>query len=253
MGGLGNYMFQIAAALSLAEDNSTKSSFNFKNAQRIHNDISTYKSNLFRKITVDDDLNIKNTYVERDFFYSPIRYEGKDLRLHGYFQSEKYFKHNRDLILKTFDLDKSTKDYVDRKYGSLFLGDTISLHVRRGDYVRLKHVYGDLFKRKYYKKAISIFPDKRYTVLVFSDDIAWCKKNLDNRDHNFIYIDGELDYVDMYMMSLCKNHIIANSSFSWWGAWLSKHKNTISPYLWFNPSSKDYDDRDLVPENWIKI
>jgi hypothetical protein len=102
----------------------------------------------------------------------------------------------------------------------------------------------------YYEKSVSIIgEDKLY--VIFSDDINWCKENL-NFIKNKIFVTDNLDYQDMYLMSMCKNNIIANSSFSWWGAWLNKNTNkkVVYPYIWFNFGP---DASQIGCENWIKI
>ena len=95
------------------------------------------------------------------------------------------------------------------------------------------------------------FPPKT-KFLIFSDDITWCKKNFIG--DSFIFIENEVDFIDMYLMSMCINNIIANSTFSWWGAWLNKNKNKkiISPINWFGPA-KPLNIRDVIPHNWVKI
>jgi hypothetical protein len=110
----------------------------------------------------------------------------------------------------------------------------------------------------YYNKAIKIIINKVENPIffIFSDDINWCKENIKIKDHEIIYVDwnvGDNSYIDMQLMSTCKHNIMANSSFSWWSAWLNKNKDkiVISPYKWFN--SDDMDCSDLIPESWIRI
>ena len=135
------------------------------------------------------------------------------------------------------------------KYSHLF--NNICLHVRRGDYVKL---YSELHLPQtmdYYDEALSYLP-KNMKVLIFSDDIEWCKKNFIG--DRFIFID-EVDYISIYIMSKMKHFIIANSSFSWWGAWLSDQddKIVISPKKWFGGSLLNQDiEMKIIPNNWIK-
>jgi Glycosyl transferase family 11 len=104
---------------------------------------------------------------------------------------------------------------------------------------------------KYYEDAIDIIGDYEY-LLVFSDDIKWCRENL--KFNNMIFMETLTDIEDMWIMSLCKNNIIVNSSFSWWGAWLNKNKNkkVIAPSNWFGPRA-NINSSDIIPEKWIKI
>jgi len=129
--------------------------------------------------------------------------------------------------------------------------DTVSIHVRRGDYTNLQHIH-PLQSIEYYENAYNIIDDKSINVLVFSDDIEWCKNNI--KFENITYIEGETNIVDMYIMSLCTHNIIANSSFSWWGAWLNNNKNkkVIAPINWFGSQSNLYTG-DIIPKKWIII
>jgi len=102
----------------------------------------------------------------------------------------------------------------------------------------------------YYIKAMERLKDKTDVFVVFSDDIEWCKQNFSNA----VFIENEKDYVEVYLMSLCDNHIISNSSFSWWGAWMNKNENktVIGPQIWFGPGI-GHRTSDILPDNWIKI
>ena len=133
--------------------------------------------------------------------------------------------------------------------------NSVSIHVRRGDY--LMEIGWDTCNLEYYNKAIKYIEQilPHCTFYVFSDDILWCMKNLTNK-YNFIYVDwnkGNDSWQDMYLMSQCKNNIIANSTFSWWGAWLNNNpqKIVITPSIWFN--DRNPNDCDIIPDNWIKI
>jgi hypothetical protein len=169
--------------------------------------------------------------------------------LDGYYQNERYFKEYRENILSLFSIDESTKNYLTEKYSDISFDNTCSIHVRRGNYVERQHFH-PLQTVEYYKRAISIIGEKTL-FLIFSDDIEWCKINLDFIE-NKIFISGNLDYQDLYLMSMCNHNIIANSSFSWWGAWLNKHinKKVIYPSHWFNNGP---DSTQIGGENWIKI
>jgi len=247
-GGLGNYLFQIASAYSLAIDNGDKCVFNMDNSVKVHKHISDYENNILRNIQFNT-FEIKNEYNEPYFHYSKIPYL-ENIRLNGYFQSEKYFNHNRDSILELFSINEECGKYIQDKYGELFKNDTCSIHIRRGDYLKLQDFH-PLCSLDYYQKAIKEFSiDTKF--LIFSDDIDWCKKSF--KDNNFVFIEHNLDYIDLWLMSLCSNNIIANSSFSWWGAWLNQNTNKkiIVPNKWFGPSIS-HNTKDLIPSSWIKI
>jgi hypothetical protein len=133
------------------------------------------------------------------------------------------------------------------------------MHIRRGDYVSLKisnELHGVL-PLEYYYNAIELIKKQNpnITVFVFSDDIPWVKENLKLKD-KCVYVDfnsGENSVFDMFLMSLCKHNIIANSSFSWWGAWLNQNKNKIivAPENWF--AKKEMLNNDLIPDAWRKL
>jgi hypothetical protein len=250
MGGLGNYMFQIATTLSVSIDNSIEYFFNINSVSKAHNHINTYTQNIFRKVKfVEHVLPIENVYAEPFFHYNKISYKN-NLLLQGYFQSEKYFKHNTEKIVDLFEIDVSSKKYIEDKYGTLLKNNTCSLHVRRGDYLGLPdfHPSCDI---DYYKQAMDFFDDDTL-FLISSDDILWCKKNLIKK--NIIYLENNIDYLDLWIMSLCKNNIIANSTFSWWSAWLNQNesKKVIAPIKWFG-KSLPLNTEDLIPKEWIKI
>jgi len=123
--------------------------------------------------------------------------------------------------------------------------------VRRGDYLNNKD-HHPVLPISYYQKAIGAFSDAQF--VVFSDDISWCKSHFDFSD-TLLFIEDNDEVTDLYLMSLMKHHIIANSSFSWWGAWLCQNpdKVVIAPQLWFGPAAVDHDTKDLIPEVWNVI
>ena len=172
--------------------------------------------------------------------------------IQGYFQSEKYFKHIRDELL----LDYTFQDYIlnpCKEMMSQFDEPPISLHVRRTDYTtNPNHTAIPL---KYYESALEEVPTTydscTLPVLVFSDDPEWCKEQELFKDDRFMIAEGNSGYVDMCLMTMCSYHIIANSSFSWWGAWLSDSKKVIAPSGWFAESNNQLlDTKDLIPEDW---
>jgi hypothetical protein len=123
-----------------------------------------------------------------------------------------------------------------------------SLHVRRVDYVQ-KAGFHPPCSIEYYEKALSMIEGN---VLVFSDDLDWCKETF--LGDRFTFISGNRDYQDLFLMSMCKNNIIANSTFSWWGAWLNTNlnKKVIAPSEWFGPHLKESSD-DIYPNTWEVI
>ena len=134
--------------------------------------------------------------------------------------------------------------------GDVCSKEIIALHVRRGDYVDLQS-YHTLLPIEYYTEALSKLPYVH--VLVFSDDIEWCRQQPEFKGNRFFFSLNNSTAVDMCLMSLCDYHVIANSSFSWWGAWLANSKQVIAPSQWFGSSLSDKNTDDVYCEGWIKI
>jgi hypothetical protein len=243
--GLGNQIFQIAAILSLAKDNNDYATF----PKILDPDFGGYHNTIFHKLNTSLEEEITKWCEASDFSYIELPYfEGCCYK--GYFQSEKYFSHNRGHILEKLEFPSVLAAYVGDKYKDILREETTSLHIRRGDYVSLDKIH-PLQSCDYYYNAVESFPTSD-RFLIFSDDINWCKENLNIPKST--YIEGESDVVDLLLMSLCKNNIIANSTFSWWGAWLNRNgdKKVIAPKDWFGPDSS-LSDKDIVPDDWIKL
>lgn len=249
-GGLGNYLFEISAAYALALKHNDVAVFDKSTALVVHKPIDRYINNIFRNLTFDHGVKYPNIYKETNFNYNELPYVN-NLLLIGYFQSELYFKEYRTEILELFSIDNETKNYIATKYKELFEKPNYSIHVRRGDYLKLQEHHPPC-PIEYYEKAIDIIDGRNKTCLVFSDDIDWCVSNLNIPNAVFI---SEADYISLYMMSICNDNIIANSSFSWWGAWLNNNDNkkVVAPKAWFGPAKKDFDTSDIIPKNWIVI
>ena len=182
----------------------------------------------------------------------------KEKYFEGYWQSYKYLEPIRDVLIKELTL----KEDIETKYkvvlNQISDTDSVSIHVRRGDYAndpKTKAVH-QTFGLEYYQEAIKIIGEKisKPTFFVFSDDIEWVKQNL-KIDFPTIFVSGPQikDYEELIIMSKCKNNIIANSSFSFWGAWLNQNPNkiVIAPKKWNNGNPEDY--KDLLPKEWIQI
>jgi hypothetical protein len=178
--------------------------------------------------------------------------------LTGYWQSEKYFSSVEAEIRKDFTFNKPLIDRNLELSAKMATCGSISLHIRRGDYVsdaQTSAILG-VCPLDYYRNAVAYVADRvaNPQFFVFSDDIEWARENL-GLDHPSEYIDhnrGAESYCDMQLMSKCRHHIIANSSFSWWGAWLNPHadKIVVAPKRWFAGS---LDSTDLVPQTWTRL
>ena len=197
--------------------------------------------------------------VEPHFRYWPdISRVLSNTYLTGYWQSEKYFSEVAETIRADFTFRhplSSQNTELAKKIGQTM---SISLHVRRGDYAsnpKTKAAHG-LCSLDYYRAAIRRMTEsiERPEFFIFSDDIAWARANLAS-DFPCWYVDhnrGAESYNDMHLMSLCRHHIIANSSFSWWGAWLNpkSDKTVLAPKKWF---ADDNRPMDLFPASWVTL
>ena len=175
----------------------------------------------------------------------------------GYWQTEKYFKQHTDIIKQAFSFNLNLLSLQTKECAmEIQKKNSISIHIRRGDYLHPKfnHLYGNICTIEYYKEAITILQQKYANLhfYIFSDDISWVKENLPIVPSTYIDWNKKEDsWQDMYLMSQCKHNIIANSSFSWWGAWLNNNPNktVICPSRFMNLNQQS----DIVPEDWIQI
>ena len=285
IGGLGNQMFQYAMARRLAIFKKADLKFdiscfkhyedrkydlgcfniieNFASPQEIHRlkgPDGRIPSKIFRIINERKPYNKRSYIKERHHYYDPGILEiSDDVYLEGYWQSEKYFKDIEDIIHKEFKI-KHKPDPANKKLGSLILNShSVSIHIRRGDYItdpNVSEVHG-ICSMGYYDASIKKISKtiKNPYYFIFSDDPAWAENNL-RTDNPTTFINensGNKSYEDMRLMSLCSHNIIANSSFSWWGAWLNENpdKIVIAPKKWFN--DQRINTKDQVPESWHRI
>ncbi len=285
MGGLGNQMFQYAAGRRLAEYRGTnlkldlswlntyqklenvakrqydldcfvlKADFATKqDIARVNTPPNTLRRVVYRKLAGPITLLRE---PEKADFQPHVLTAKNNTYLEGYWQSDKYFSDQADIIRK----DLSFKNPPSSKYSEIMAlienGTTVSLHVRRGDYVKEKlasEILGAL-PLSYYESAMKYIASKvaNPVFIVFSDDINWCKKNLKAK-YKIVFADvGGKSWEDLQVMSLCNHHIIANSSFSWWGGWLnpSQEKIVVAPKNWFK--EKSMNSVRLFPEEWVKL
>jgi hypothetical protein len=289
-GGLGNQLFQYAAGKSLALYHNTA----FKL------DLYFYKTHNNRKFELEN-FNIPIELASRDEVHEftgsnpVIRYINKrenylrcpsvfaqphyhfyedyfglpgNLYLSGYFQCEKYFQQISSEIFKWYTPAKPLDAVNTTLVNEMLSKESVALHVRRGDYTNQYASFFVTVPDEYYKKAIQEIKSRTTnpSFFVFSDDIAWCKANLALDGAVFVeHNKGDDSFKDLLLMSHCKHNIIANSTFSWWGAWLNSNPNkvVIAPRVWFRESyfggkapvypSRIYNTKDLIPEKWIRL
>jgi len=259
-GGLGNNLFRIATAHAYCLKNNKKLLCDVSDKQSSHGRFSDFYENIFRKLNLVDNTPNIIEYKHDGFEFSDIPNIPHDLKLNGLFQNEKYFVNYRDEILNLFEIDDDSLNFINDNYGNLLNEDTCSLHVRRGDYLFVSNIL-PVLDVDYYKKSVDeMGNDKLYVIC--SNDINWCKHNL-GFIKNKIFVTKQ-PHIDLYLMSMCKNNIIGNSSFSWWSAWLNKNDNkkVIGPEIWFGPGINEwllnnFNTRTLVneiiPLTWQKI
>ncbi len=286
-GGLGNQMFQYAYAKVLEKNHQVKidvsedthitgdyqldkynidliSSTNREN-RRYHSLVPKF----LRKILSHRSKIIKEKSMLFDVDYLNIE---DDNYVIGFFQSEKYFKEIRGVLIEQFTLKRGVSNYTKEiEFKILEAKNSCSIHVRRGDYmseryIKTHHVCG----LKYYENAIKYMQSKIQDIhfFVFSDDIEWAKENFNvervtyigGKDTHTILGAGDQKelippHEDIYLMSLCSHNIVANSTFSWWGAWLNENKDKIvlAPENWFADEKLQAVSKDVPCVDWVRI
>jgi hypothetical protein len=269
LGRLGNQLFQFSSAIGISKKRGYEVAFPEENCSRfILNgpidpktgqmmnvkcdllDCFDIPSSYFRSI---GEIHPSSVYQEGDFKFNPeVLTLPQHTDLYGYFQDERYFKENRDLllsILKFKDEHESTaQEFIS---GINSEHQKVSLHIRRGDYTLYPN-HHPVCSKDYYQSAMEKFSPEKIKFLVFSDDIEWCREEF--KGDQFIFVDSGSPYSDLRIMTLCDHHIIANSSYSWWGAWLNTktNKRIIAPSRWFGPAINK-DASEIYCEGWEKI
>ena len=182
-----------------------------------------------------------------------------DVYLDGYWQNEKYFKDREILIREEYVLKEPLSGESNNLSERILSSNSVSIHVRRADYVanQANQKIYEILGPDYYSKSIEAVKNQVEDPqgFIFSDDISWVRENF-KLDLPTFYVDfngPEKNYEDMYLMSLCRHHIIANSSFSWWGAWLGNNSDKLvfAPKHWYR--NRVLDNKNSYPDGWIKI
>lgn len=270
-GGLGNQMYQYATAVALAERLRTKAYMDLDWFEEVKKDpeltLRWYELDGFGIAPKTPGfiarMNLKlnpPTVFKEDFFGYLPQFEqlSGNVILDGYWQSYKYFEAHKDAVVNTFSFLKLEDPEGIKVLSRIQSQNSIALHVRRGDYnTKRGRDFHGLIPMSYYQKAAADITKKvkSPTFFVFSDEIDWCKQNI-KLDHPTVFVDSNTPRTgveDMRLMAACKHAIIANSSFSWWAAWLSETPDKIiyAPTAWFKGAEHEIDDR--LPSSWIKI
>ena len=256
-GGLGNQLFQFFTAYFLSK----------KLKMNLAVDVSNYKNNNYRQFQLFNLLRTNKNYFKynkENFFFRKLKKiyyffffnnfkennaflysenfkklnNKKNINLIGFFQSEKYFDTNRNEIIKILDFNSSKRSQDKQLVSKILNSQSVAIHIRGGDYINFEKVnpsYGTL-SQLYYKKAIKIISKNynNFNIYIFTDDKSYFFKKNFLHGYKYTLVDSGCDIKDLYLMSLCKNFIISNSTYSWWGAFLSFYRNKIiiSPQKW---------------------
>uniref|UniRef100_A0A6C0D4D6 Alpha-1,2-fucosyltransferase n=1 Tax=viral metagenome TaxID=1070528 RepID=A0A6C0D4D6_9ZZZZ len=269
MGGLGNQLFQIFATLAYSVRNQCVPIFSYSDKLTIGKVRNTYWANLLSNLKKYTTANLFGfpTYREHGFHYSELPVYNQNLTLFGYFQSYKYFENEQEQLYKLIGLAEQQKNAI-FEFPSYFANDylPISMHFRLDDYKAIQDVH-PVMPYEYYRNAIihmigSINIDSPIKILCFYQEIDFSDVNSMIKrlqsEFDFIifeHIDHTIeDWKQMLLMSCCKHNIIANSTFSWWGAYFNQNSDKIVcyPTVWFGPTIK-HNLKDLFPDTWTKI
>lgn len=296
IGGLGNQLFQYSAGrvFALKLNTSLKLDLTFyedpkySSTYRLHNFnlpytvankneyvslLNTKTNSIVRKVFKHLGLKIypylKNSHIIEDDLLKYIKSEKNyqtDFYLDGWFASEEFFKENRTLLLEEFNADRLLNESNKILKEKIQQCNSIAVHIRRGDY--LSNNYFKYLPKKYYENAIHSISKKVEDPIFyfFSDDITWVKvefSNLKNAifvsSNNFNKIESteKNDIEDLMLMRCCKHQIIANSTFSWWGAWLNQNpdKQVYFPAYWFENKKAqiNFEKNNFIPKSWLKV
>jgi hypothetical protein len=253
-GRLGNQMFQYAALKGIAANNGYVICIPYSKNE---NEWTDHQLNSAFKMSTLNTLNYqyidpdRPTIVESGFSFDEKLFNEcpEWVNIQGFFQTEKYFKHIRNQLLIDFEFHDTLLEPAKETISNW--NNPVAVHIRRTDYITNPN--HTVLCLNYYKKALEHF-DKSCNVIIFSDEPKWCLKQKIFNSDRFLVSETNNNHLDLCLMSLCSGHIIANSSFSWWGAWLSNSKKVIAPSGWFTGSNNEYlDTKDLIPEEWIVI
>lgn len=284
-GGLGNQLFQFAMGLALEETLGFQVKYdlsaykivgsrkfdldkfvgnlkiaNSEEIERNNNVLQKIKFQIFQWVGFPFGLQGLKYYLERNFQYDANVFDlGNDVYLSGYWQSERYFLNHRVKLLERIKISDSHSPDSMTYLKQIRSSNSVSIHVRRGDYIsnsKANSIYAtcDL---GYYEKAIqhlsAQFED--LTFFVFSDDMEWVTTHF-SKFERMIFVNanhGDTAFEDLKLMSNCKHNIIANSTFSWWAAWLNQHpdKVVLAPENWLNNNAGF--NIEIVPNSWIKL
>lgn len=282
-GGLGNQLFQYAIGYALAKEsgqelrfnpsftsNMTPRGYKLPNLQVQYSDVvedkdlpqkvrilkNKYVNKGCRLIKDGEIYKYKNGiyFLEKDESFRPgvLKLRAENMYIDGYFQSEKYFVKYREDLLEQIKPSYASEGEYEKVLGEIKTCNSVAVHVRRGDFKKDNNPYHYVLEDGYYRNALRYVEERvgKPVYFWFSDDIDWVKENFGQQD-NFHFISLHTAHADIDEMMLMKNchHIItANSTFSWWAAWLNEHEDAIRIC-----PGKRYGNKEMIPESWIKV
>lgn len=297
VGGLGNQMFQYAAGRNIVKNHSVKLKldigaylntynnkvlkYGLKNLRVIEEFATNDEIKILKNVTPTNVFSIKISLILkyfkiRDNYFNKASHfieslgnktciimniKADNIYLDGWFANEHYFKEIRNDLLNEFSL----REKLDKKNISILQKicelNSVSVHFRRGDYAKgIHNSYFKLLDYEYYNEAVKYISQRisNPCFFVFSDDIKWAEENIKFPSKTY-FIDNneEAEYKDLYLMRCCKHQIIANSTFSWWAAWLNNfpEKIVVAPNIWYNDKNaqNDYLTNGFIPKSWVKL
>ena len=255
LGRLANQMFQYASLKGIARNRGYE--FSIPPEQVFGQNDPLVKTSHLNIYNVFENVSKNNIQISRnpilqermhEFDEELFRSCPDNVDLYGYYQSPKYFEHIKDEIKNDFSFSKEVEAICSEMFDSIHSDQkVISVHLRRTDYtVNPNHPVQPM---SYYEQALKKF-DKTDKILVFSDDPAWCKEQELFADDSIMISEGNDADIDLCLMSKCNYHIIANSSFSWWGAWLGDSEKVVAPSNWFADSCAGKSVKDMEFSDW---
>ena len=256
LGQLGNQMFQYAAAKGVASKLDVP--FMIPNHRQVFDDgignrytILLFNAFKLTSASLLGTLRTENYVQENGFTFNKDLFKidkTENCSLYGFFQTEKYFKHIEKQIRKDFTFKDEIKDECDDLIKQFT--NPIALHIRRGDFVWNNKNHPPL-GLDYYESALKLFDSDR-EVIIFSDDTEWCKEQELFANDRFAVAEGGDQFYDLCLMSMCDDFIIANSTYSWWGAWLGNRGKVVAPKQWFG-ETLGHDTKDLYCKGWTVL
>lgn len=250
LGGLGNQLFVAAHAIAQGITHNREVVFVPRSYTPLQGrQTKNYINNIFRNLKFVDNINGFERVFETPLGEVIHNLKNGNIVFDGYFQSSKYFLGHDEKIREIFSPTEEFISEMMKKHPELNQENTLSIHIRRGDCLMFPDIH-PVSTEKYIERAVKEI-GKYSHVFVFSDDKLWVKENL--KFENVTYVNDE-DYREMWLMSLCKNNVIVNSTFSWWGSFLNKNPNKkiVAPSIWFGPKGPR-DPKDIYEPYWVVL